>query len=77
MYQMVHGNPKEPFALACVRVFAVHRPNDVRAGRKGDLYRFLELVYEHASSDEPEGDELLRPLRWAINEYKKSLPHPQ
>ncbi len=77
MYQMVRGNPKELFALACVRVFAVHRPNDVKAGMKGDLYRFVELIYHLASGDEPKGDELLRPLRWAVAEYKKSLPQPQ
>ncbi len=76
-YKMVHGNPKEPFALACVRVFAVHRPDDVKAGRKGDLYNFIELIYEPASGGEPEGDELLGPLRWAVSEYKKSLPQSQ
>ena len=74
---MVHGNLKEPFALACVRVFAAHRPNDVKAGMKGDLYKFVELIYELASGGEPKGDKLLGPLRWAVSEYKKSLSQPQ
>ena len=76
-YQMVRGNPKEPFALACVHVFAVHRPDDVKADKKGDLYRFIELIFELTSGDEPKGDELLRSLRWAVAEYKKSLPQSQ
>ena len=55
------------------------RLNDVNAGRTqpGGLYEFIELIYHLASGVEPKDDELLRPLRWAIGEYKKSLPQSQ
>ena len=75
-YQMVHGNPKEPFALACVRVFAFHRPDKVHAGKKGDLYQFCELIFEHTTGHEPKGDELLSPLRWGVEKYREPSRQP-
>ena len=73
IYNMIFRAPNKQLAINATQLFARYRPPAVlHAGRKGDLYLFVELLFEAGAGYETKGDELLRPVREAVKAIRES-----